>query len=71
MEFSALKTFVSNVVPDYRNKLLKTNDGELGAAHLFAVVHTSWTNGTVKNMNREVVRTVRVLVNNRHRPICK
>ena len=61
--------FVSDGAPHFKNETLKLVAAKLEASHRFSVAHSPWSNGTVKRMNLEVVRTFRAAMSERGRPL--
>ena len=69
--FGVSRVFVINDAWYYRSNILRTATKRLGVKYIFPIAHSSWRNGTVERVNREVVGSIRVIFNERRRSVCE
>ena len=67
--FGVPRAFVSDDGTQFTGETMKMLPSRLRSAHHFGVANSSWTSGTIKRMNREVVRTFLAIRSERCRPV--
>ena len=66
--FGVPKAFTSDSGTHFIGQVTQTVSFRLRVVHHFGVANVSWSHGTVKRMNREVVKTFRTILSKRRRP---
>ncbi|KAE8913634.1 hypothetical protein PF005_g23252 [Phytophthora fragariae] len=63
--FGVVRLWVSDQGAHFKNQVIARLQSALGAHHHFTLSYTPWTNGTVKVVNREVLKSVKALLSER------
>ncbi|KAE9333825.1 hypothetical protein PR003_g13836 [Phytophthora rubi] len=63
--FGVVRLWVSDQGAHFKNQVIVRLQSALGAHHHFTLSYTPWTNGTVKVVNREVLKSVKALLSER------
>ena len=66
--FGVPKVFTSDDGTHFTGQVMQMVSSRLGVVHHFGVANVLWSHGTVERMNREVVKTFRAVLSERHRP---